>query len=167
MNEFISRIKKEEFLIKFISDNLVSVNDKTQNFSIIKTGDDSYSVLYGNKNYNCRIISIDRNNFEIFINNTKYQIDCKTKSELLTENLIGLKSNSNKKNVVVVSPMPGLILKFLKKSGEVVKKGEPVLILEAMKMENEILSPREGQLIFYNIQEGSTIEKNSKLFEIK
>lgn len=167
MNEFISRLKNEKFLIKFMSENLVSVNEKNINISIVKVDDKSFNVLYGNKIFNCRILGNNKNHYEIFINNTKYQIDCKTKSELMVEELNTSKSTTEKKKVVSYSPMPGLILKILKTNGAVVRKGEPLLILEAMKMENEILAPVDGQLNYFDIKEGETIEKNSKLFEIK
>lgn len=44
----------------------------------------------------------------------------------------------------VKSPMPGMIVKLLVKSGDQVKRGQPILVLEAMKMENDIVADRDG-----------------------
>jgi acetyl/propionyl-CoA carboxylase alpha subunit len=47
-------------------------------------------------------------------------------------------------NPVVLSPMPGKIVKINVQDGARVKKGEPVLILEAMKMEHVVSAPCDG-----------------------
>lgn len=47
-------------------------------------------------------------------------------------------------NPVLLSPMPGKIVKIQAKDGSQVKKGEPVVILEAMKMEHVVSAPFDG-----------------------
>jgi glutaconyl-CoA/methylmalonyl-CoA decarboxylase subunit gamma len=44
----------------------------------------------------------------------------------------------------VKSPIPGVVLKILKKKGDTVKMGDTLLILEAMKMQNEIQASKDG-----------------------
>lgn len=46
----------------------------------------------------------------------------------------------------VKSPIPGVVLKILKKKGEIVKMGDTLLILEAMKMQNEIQASKDGKI---------------------
>ena len=67
----------------------------------------------------------------------------------------------------VVAPMPGTILKVLKKDGDVVKAGDVVLVLEAMKMENEITAPVDGAIASLSLAEGSTVGGGDLLFEVK
>lgn len=47
-------------------------------------------------------------------------------------------------NPVLLSPMPGKVVKINVADGTAVKKGEPLLILEAMKMEHAIVAPFDG-----------------------
>lgn len=166
MNEFYSHIKGEKIEVKFLTENSVTVNNKTETFSIQKGDSNSYNILYRNKNFNCRILSVSNNQFTIFLNNSIYEVDCKNRMELIAEEIISQKNSSKNDNIKIFAPMPGLVLKILKEDGADVKKAEPVLILEAMKMENEILSPSDGKLKLSGIKEGQTIEKNTKLFEI-
>lgn len=80
-------------------------------------------------------------------------------------------NNQNKRNrnkeVLVKSPMPGLVSKIKVKEGDNVKKGEGLLIIEAMKMENEIKSPIDGIIELIKIKPGSAIEKNAPLISIR
>jgi biotin carboxyl carrier protein len=166
MNEFYLHVKGEKFEVKFLNENSLMVNNKTETFSIQKCYSNSYNVLYRNKNFSCRILSVKNNQFTIFLNNSIYEVDCKTKMELIAQEIISKKNSGKDDNIKIYAPMPGLVLKILKEDGADVKKAEPVLILEAMKMENEILSPSDGKLKLSGIKEGQTIEKNTKLFEI-
>jgi acetyl/propionyl-CoA carboxylase alpha subunit len=47
-------------------------------------------------------------------------------------------------NPVVMSPMPGKIVKVHAQDGAKIKKGDPILILEAMKMEHVVSAPCDG-----------------------
>lgn len=166
MSEYTNKILEKNIKVRFISNEKVLVNNQPHSILINKTKDDIYKVFYKNKYFLCKLLKSNDNKFEIFLNNHRFSVECKTGLEILTEELESKKSGTDKDKIEVFSPMPGLILKILKSNGEFVKQGEPVMILEAMKMENEITSPSDGELIFGNIKQGETIEKNVKLFEI-
>ena len=63
----------------------------------------------------------------------------------------------------VVAPMPGTILKVLKKDGDAVKAGDVVLVLEAMKMENDIVAPEDGTVASVNAAVGQAVESGDVL----
>src|SRR5262245_13161480 len=44
------------------------------------------------------------------------------------------------------APMPATVVRILKQSGDVVRKGETLVVLEAMKMELPIRAPRDGHV---------------------
>lgn len=167
MNEFENKIFDKEIEVNLLSDAVAIINGKEHPFEINKSGVDLYYVFLKNKKYICKVLKTDDKVYEIFLNNNRYKVECKTKLELLAEELTCPGSSKDNFKVDVFSPMPGLILKILKNNGDEVKQGEPVLILEAMKMENEIVAPKAGLLSLAEIKEGITIEKNVKLFEIK
>lgn len=68
-------------------------------------------------------------------------------------------------NPVLLSPMPGKIVKLHVQDGAMVKKGEPLAILEAMKMEHIVYAPCDGIATIF-CSEGSPVSEGSKLAEV-
>ena len=66
----------------------------------------------------------------------------------------------------LVSPMPGILLRYLVEEGDEVKIGEPVAILEAMKMENTLPSPETGTIQKLRVTAGATVVKGDVLLVI-
>lgn len=69
--------------------------------------------------------------------------------------------------VPIDSPMPGKVIKVLKKEGEDVKEGEGVIVVEAMKMENELRSPKAGKVKDIRVKEGEAVEAGARLATIE
>lgn len=65
--------------------------------------------------------------------------------------------------LIIRSPMPGVILEVLVEPGEQVAKGDKVIILESMKMENELRSSRDGIVRRVQVTKGDSVEKNQNL----
>lgn len=63
--------------------------------------------------------------------------------------------------------IPGTIISFAVKIGDVVKKGDKLFVLEAMKMNNEVLSPINGIVKKINVNEGQRVSKNDAIIEIE
>ena len=57
----------------------------------------------------------------------------------------------------VVAPMPGKVVRVLRKAGERIEAGEGILVVEAMKMQNEIRSPKSGVVESMAVQEGQAV----------
>ena len=167
MNEFVSRTDKSKFIIHFLENNYISVNDSQIEYSIKKLSSTNYVVSIKNKSFLCSIIENKNSFFEINVNGSLIKIDTHTLIADKAQELIKEKDKSNSAGMIVKAPMPGMILKIKKKDGETVERGETVMILEAMKMENEIRAPIGGTIHFNSIKEGISVEKNVKLFEIK
>jgi len=64
---------------------------------------------------------------------------------------------------VILAPRPGMIIEFLKKEGDKVKKGDSVIILEAMKMENSLTAPSEGVIKSIKFGSGDSVAKGDVL----
>jgi biotin carboxyl carrier protein len=69
--------------------------------------------------------------------------------------------------VVIESPMAGLIVDVLVSAGKQVKRGDVLLILEAMKMENNILSTKDGIIKSINVSKGQEVEVGAPLIIIE
>ena len=68
---------------------------------------------------------------------------------------------------LVVSFIPGTIVKVYVKVGDKVKKGDKLIVVEAMKMNNELMSNMNGVIHSINIQAGERVVRNQPLIEFK
>lgn len=64
---------------------------------------------------------------------------------------------------LLLAPMPGMIVKYEKKVGDAVKKGDTVVVLEAMKMENALPAPCDGTIKAIDFDSGDSITKGAVL----
>jgi glutaconyl-CoA/methylmalonyl-CoA decarboxylase subunit gamma len=67
---------------------------------------------------------------------------------------------------IVVSPMPGKVVKILVAEGATVSEGTPLIVVEAMKMENELVAESEGTILKVHVGMGDTVEGGAKLITI-
>ena len=67
---------------------------------------------------------------------------------------------------VVISPMPGNILKINVAQGQHVNEGDVLIVLEAMKMENEISATKSGTVAQINVTKGAVVETGTPLVVI-
>lgn len=67
---------------------------------------------------------------------------------------------------VMLAPMPGMIVSYSKKVGDVVKKGDTIVVLEAMKMENALPAPCDGTVGDINFASGDSVAKGAVLCSI-
>ena len=64
------------------------------------------------------------------------------------------------------APMPGKILSFSVKAGDVVKKGQPLAVMEAMKMEHTIAAPADGMVEELMYAPGDQVGEGAELLKI-
>ena len=64
---------------------------------------------------------------------------------------------------MVLSPMPGLIVRIAVEAGDDVKTGQELLVLEAMKMENVLRAERDGKIEKIEVAEGDTVSSDQLL----
>ncbi|MFC2123907.1 acetyl-CoA carboxylase biotin carboxyl carrier protein subunit [Bacteroidota bacterium] len=132
-------------------------------------------TIRGNK-YSVNIHSFEENIIELEVNGTPYSVELEQKVKTVkTPKLVRpekIKTEDKKiqdtsDTSKVMAPLPGTILKFTKKEGDAVKKGDVVLIMEAMKMENNILAEVDGTIKSVKVSEGETVLQGDVLFEIE
>ena len=66
----------------------------------------------------------------------------------------------------LTAPMPGKVVAFLAKTGDVVKQGQALAVMEAMKMEHTITSPRDGTVaeLLYGV--GDQVAEGGELLRL-
>jgi len=63
----------------------------------------------------------------------------------------------------VTAPMPGLILRIEKSTGDAIQEGDLIMVMEAMKMENEIHSPASGTITEISVKQGDQLKAGDLL----
>jgi len=86
-------------------------------------------------------------------------LDPKRTGKKLSET--GVESNEIK------SPMPGKVVKVLKKVGDLVQPGETILVVEAMKMEHSLKAALSGVIERIECCEGDQVAKGAPLVKLR
>ena len=64
------------------------------------------------------------------------------------------------------APMPGMIISYAVKVGDLVKTGDLVCVLEAMKMQNSLPAPASGTVKAINFEPGASVAKDGVIMVI-
>ena len=64
-------------------------------------------------------------------------------------------------------PMPGKVVSFAVKAGDVVKKGQPLAIMDAMKMEHTIAAPADGVVAELLFAPGDQVTEGAELLRLE
>jgi biotin carboxyl carrier protein len=68
---------------------------------------------------------------------------------------------------LIVSVIPGTVLKVHIKAGQKVTQGHELMVLEAMKMENLIKSPLNGKVKDVKVKPGDKVSKGFVMIELE
>jgi len=74
---------------------------------------------------------------------------------------------TSQSGTMLLAPMPGMVVNYVKNVGDKVTKGETVVVLEAMKMENALGAPCDGVIKANNFSSGDTVAKGAALSVIE
>ena len=66
----------------------------------------------------------------------------------------------------LTAPMPGKVVSFAVKAGDLVQKGQPLAVMEAMKMEHTIAAPADGVVLELLYVPGDQVTEGSELLKI-
>jgi glutaconyl-CoA/methylmalonyl-CoA decarboxylase subunit gamma len=87
-------------------------------------------------------------------------------SERMRMNGTARRSGARSSEALVVSPMPGRVIRLLVEVGQEVEQGTPLLVVEAMKMENELYAKQSGKIAQVFVRPGDTVEAGAKLLAL-
>ena len=68
---------------------------------------------------------------------------------------------------MLVSPMPGKVVKINVKEGDEVTKGTVMIVVEAMKMENNITANANATVKHILVTEGEMVDNKKQLIELE
>ena len=166
MNDFVVTISDEKRTVTVLNEDTVEFDGNNHPVKLSKINNHVYLLKIGNKVYEITTDKLDKDKFGFLINGHYFETTVRTKlSEKAAEYLKNKRLESHQDNIS--APMPGLLLKLMKKVGDKVEQGESVAVLEAMKMENDLRSPASGIIKEILVAEGASVEKNQVIINIE
>ncbi len=167
MNDFVVRINGSVKKVKIIDSQYIEVDNVRLNYSFSELESNKIILRVENKFYETSYSKKMDDELSLLINSESLNISIRTSLQEKAYLLLSESRKNTEHSNTVKSPMPGLVVKIIKRVGDKIIRGDTVMILEAMKMENEIKSNVEGILSEIYVKEGKPIEKNIPLFVIK
>jgi biotin carboxyl carrier protein len=166
MNEYIVTINEKKKSVIISNNSEVLIDKKKHHYEVVELTPNDFVLRIDNRVYEISALKKDSDQYSIFINGKVIDAVVRTGLQERASGLIE-QSSEFKHKMEVKAPMPGMILKVKKKSGESVEKGDSIIILEAMKMENDIKSPFSGIIKDILATENNPVDKGAVLFIIE
>ncbi len=133
----------------------IAIDNKVYELDIIEVEQGVYSVLHENSSFNVELV--ENKGSKSYIANTFFSsfevdiIDAEAKYQLNRRRDDGDDGN------VIVSPMPGKVVKVLFNEGDAVKAGQTVVVVSAMKMDSEYKVKQDRTIKRILVKEGDTV----------
>jgi len=123
-----------------------------------------YSLLLGNRSFELRIEQTEEA-YQVQIKGVSIKV---TVEDERTKLLAGAKSATapDSREVVIKSPMPGVIIDLPVQEGDPVQTGQLLVVVESMKMHNEFSAPRAGTVKAVRVRRGDKVVQNTILVTI-
>jgi len=120
-----------------------------------------YSLILDHRSYELRVEQ-QGGDYNVQLGGVTYDVVVKDERTRL---LAGLKStpDSGAGEVVIKSPMPGIVIDIPVSEGEAVEAGQTLVVVESMKMHNEFHAPRAGTIKAVRVARGAKVLQNSIL----
>lgn len=159
------RTAKIEILQQEGSFYKVRIDNKEYNLDIERVSEGIYSVINEGQSLNLEMIQGDSiNEYKVNTLSNAYELEV---IDARTRYLNSTKGELENDDNVVMSPMPGKVVRIPVEEGQVVEKGQTVIIISAMKMESEYKASVSGTVHHILVKEGATINGHQPLIEIK
>ncbi|MBL7190254.1 hypothetical protein ISS30_01020 [bacterium] len=140
----------------------VNINGAEKDYDVRFIDENSLSLLNTEENLTV-YFAISKDTIHIFVNGEKYTV----KETGGDSDFGGAGAGSVQEKGLVTTPMPGTIIKFLVKEGDVVEVDQGLVIVEAMKMENEIRSTIKGKVVKLNFQAGDAVDVGIPIIDLE
>ena len=164
---YIVKIDDKEFKVDIkLDDNgyIVLCNGDEYPVSVTIDGENKDEFMLTVKNRPYTIVrTLEENVF--MVNGEEYLLE--VLDEEIQKIIKTTPGTDHKKEAIITTPMPGLVIDIEVQEGNAVKQGQGLLIVEAMKMQNEMKAPRDGIVKQILVKKGQTVNSKDKLVIIE
>jgi biotin carboxyl carrier protein len=162
---YVTTVGNEQFIIDINQDGQVTVNGEVIHADMRQMLDTTmYSIINDGRSHDVRmregdgayVVQVSGHIFEVVVEDER------------TRRLAGLKSLSQAGSgeIVIKSPMPGVVIEVLVSQGQTVEQGDILIILESMKMQNEFKAPRAGKIHTIRVAAGERVDQDAVMVTI-
>jgi len=165
--KYIASIGDQEFEVDIIDKHEVKVNGRLYkiNFKAV-SGQPVFSLLADNGSYQAHVFDSEDDELQILLRGTLYKVLVEDEREKRLRAAAG-GGGSASGDLLLKSPMPGLIVQIPVKVGDKVSAGDVLIILESMKMQNELKSSKDGKVTHIEVKEGDNVEQRQNLLIVE
>jgi biotin carboxyl carrier protein len=165
MNDFIVTVGEEKRIVS-VTNNHIVLDGKKLAVELSKVNKHLYLLRLDNKVFEVTTTKLSNEKYSFLVTGNYFETTVRTSLREKAVEYLNQKQRLSR-NDIIKAPMPGLLLKLKKKTGDKVEMGESIAILEAMKMENDIISPATGIIKEVNKKEGMSVEKDEIILKIE
>jgi len=157
----------------------LKIGKEILNFNLVESGE-IFNIEFNEKKYNAELIKIDSNLYSMILDGQTCTVAIKKegklieifyKGDLFSFEVPSARDKSSLENASGVdkisAPMPGRVVKVLKKVGDIIKEGEGLIVVEAMKMESELKSSIDGKVSEISVKDGDTVDLGAHLITVE
>lgn len=163
--KYITTVNNQTFVIEVNREGEVIVDGeaRTVDFRGLEGKQAIYSLLLNNKSYEAVVEERD-GQYHVLMAGDLYEVGVTDERlQRLAEAAGGSAGAGGTGELLIRSPMPGMIVAVPVVEGQEISKGETLVILESMKMENELKAPRDGVVSRIYVKTGDSVEQNKGL----
>ena len=152
--KYITTVEDKEYTIEIGRGDEIIVNGDSYQINLEEASESGLLSLLVNNRSVVAVVEEQEDGWQVLINGELYGVSVQDERAYRLAKARGTLADLSGE-VVVKSPMPGIVLQITKAAGDVVKKGQTVVILESMKMENELKAPRDGVISKVHVEAGA------------
>jgi biotin carboxyl carrier protein len=159
---YLTTIGDKTYIIEINQDDEVIIDGERRALDMRPIDDELYSLLLDNRSFEVLVEEAGDGEYRVLINGVAYYVQVADERARRLAQAAGAFAPTSGE-IVIKSPMPGLIVAVPVTEGQRVSKGQVVVVLESMKMENELKAPREGVVSAVKVQPRQAVEQNQVL----
>lgn len=142
----------------------IAIDGVLYDVDVVMTENGACSILHDGKSYNAGLTrSNGGKNYKVNMHFSSYTVDIvDTQAKYLRMK----KSNKEKQNDNIASPMPGKVVKIPVKVGDRLNAGDTAVVIEAMKMQSNYKVNADCLIKEILVQEGDAVNANQVLIAL-
>ncbi|MFL7837990.1 MAG: biotin/lipoyl-containing protein [Candidatus Promineifilaceae bacterium] len=160
--KYYATVDGQEYVIEVGHENRIIVNGQPYDIDFKKIPDSGVTSLIVGHHSLEAVVEEKEGDWQVLIRGDLYDVTVEDERSRRLASARG-KLMVEEGEVVIQSPMPGIIIAVPVSTGQHVNKGDKIVILESMKMENELRTPRSGMVSQIMVGAGDHVDKDQTL----
>ena len=162
---YSTRVGNQDYQIEILDEHHVRLNGRSHEIDFVSVSDQPiYSLLIDGKSFEAYVYP-EEIGWQVLLVGHQYQVQVREERETRHEKVEARGENERKEHVLT-SPMPGLVISVPIREGEVVETGQVLLVLESMKMQNELRAPCSGRVKGLAVKPGESVDPKQPLLRL-